>query len=64
MPTHIHDVVEHDERRSLCLWLVADAHLPDAPVATEEVVQILARDLIVQILDEQYAVGTGRKLGL
>ena len=35
-----------------------------ASVAAKEVVQIIACDLIVQILDEEYAVGAGRKLGL
>lgn len=36
--THIHDVVEHYERRSFCFWLVPDAYLPDASVAAEKVV--------------------------
>ena len=62
--TYIHDVVEYYERGSLCLGLVPDAYLPDAPVTPEKVVQVLACNLIIQVLDEKYAVGPGRQLGL
>ena len=58
--TYIHDVVEYYKRGSLCLGLVPDAYLPDAPVTPEKVVQVLACNLIVQVLDEEYAVGPGR----
>ena len=61
---YVHDVVEYYERCPFCLWFVPDAYLSDAAVAAEKVIQVLARDLIVQILDEEYAVGAGWQLGL
>lgn len=63
-PTYVHHVVKHYKRRSLCLRLIPDAYLPYAPVATEEVVQVFARDLVVQILDEEDAVGARWQFGL
>lgn len=62
--THVHHVVKHDESCPTRLLFVADADLANATVAAKEVVQVFAGDLVVQILDEQDAVRTWRKLGL
>ena len=60
LKTYIHDVVEHYERRPFCFGLIPDAYLSDAPIAAEKIIQVVTRDLIVQILDEENAVGAGR----
>jgi hypothetical protein len=60
--THVHDVVKHDERRALRLGLVPEPDLADGAVPPKEVVQVLARDRVVQVLHEQYAVRARRQV--
>ena len=55
---HIHDIVIYNKCGSFRLWFVSDANLPDATIAPEEVVQVVASDLVVQVLDKQDAVCT------
>jgi hypothetical protein len=62
--TYIVDIFEHDKRRPLRLWLVPYAYLPYAAVASEEIVQVFAGDLVVEVLDEQDAVCARWKLCL
>jgi hypothetical protein len=50
--TYIHDIVEYYERSPFCFWFDSDAYLSDASVAAS----VLARDLIVQILDAEYSM--------
>jgi len=63
-PTHIHDIVIHNKRGSFRFRLVANANLPYATIAPEEVIQVLTSDLVIQVLNKQNAVCTWRKLGL
>lgn len=61
---YIHDIVKHDKRSPFCLLLTAYPNLTDAAVAPKEVVQILAGDLVVQVLHEEDAVRAWGKLRL
>jgi hypothetical protein len=45
--THIHNIVENDERRSLGLLLISNANLADGAVPAEQVVQVFASNLVV-----------------
>ena len=58
--THVHDVVKHHECCTTGLLLVADADLPYTAIPSEQVVQILSRDLVIQVLHKQYSVGPRR----
>lgn len=61
---HVHHIVEYNKRCTLCFWFIPDTNLPNAPVATEEVIEVFASDLVVEVLDKEDAVGTWRKLCL
>ena len=50
--TYIHGIVEYYERCPFCLWFDFDAYLSDASGEAS----VLARYLIVQILDEEYSM--------
>jgi hypothetical protein len=60
--THVHNVVEDHKRGALCLLLISNANLADSAVPAEQVVQVFASNLVVQIFDEEDTVGTRRKL--
>ena len=59
--THIHHVVEDDKRSALCFLLIANAYLANAPIPSKQVVQVLACDLVVQVLDKQDPIRTRRE---
>lgn len=59
---HVHHIVKYNKRRTLCFWFIPNTNLPNAPIAAEEVIQILSSDLVVKVLDKENAVGAGRKL--
>lgn len=61
---HVHHIVKYNERCTLCFWFIPDTNLPNAPVATEEVIEVFASDLVVEVLDKEDAVGAWRKLCL
>lgn len=62
--THIHHVIIYNERGPLRLRLVAQSYLANAAVPPKEIVQVLAGNVVIQILDEQNAVGACWKLSL
>ena len=62
--THIHHVIKYNKCSTLGLLLITNTNLAYAPVPSEQVVQVLARDLVVQILDKKDPIGTRGKLGL
>lgn len=59
---HVHHIVKYNKRCTLCFWFISYTNLPNAPVAAEEVIQIFASDLVVEVLDKKNAVGARRKL--
>lgn len=62
--THIHHVVKDDECSPLCFRLTTNPNLANAPIPSEQVVEILACDLVIQVLDEQDPVCAGWQFGL
>lgn len=62
--SHIHNIIKHDESSSFCLLFVPYPYLTDATIPSKEVIQVVSRDLVVQILDEQDAVGAWGKFCL
>ena len=54
--THVHDVVKNNECCTLCFLLIPYPDLPNAPVASEQIVEVFAGDLVVQILDEEDSI--------
>ena len=62
--THIHHVIEHNERGPLCFLLITDPNLANTPVPSEQVVQVFACNLVVQVLDEEYPVRAWGQFGL
>ena len=62
--THVHDIVKHHKRCAFCLLLIAYPDLTYATVSSKQVVQVLAGDLVVQVLDEEDAVRAWGKLWL
>ncbi len=64
MNTHVHHVIENNKRSPLCLLLITNTNLANAPVPSEQVVQVLAGDLVVQVLHKEYPVRAGRQFRL
>ena len=64
MQPYIHDVLENNESSAFGFWLIPYSQLTYASISSEQFVQVVPRDLIVQILDKKNPVGTRRKLGL
>jgi hypothetical protein len=62
--TYVHHVVKHNKSCTLCLLLISYPNLTYAAITSKQVVQILASDLVIQILDKQYSVGAWRKFCL
>ena len=62
--TYIHHILKYYERGTLRLLLVSDSYLSYAAIAPKEIVEVLSRNLIVQVLDEKNTVRTRGKLGL
>jgi len=59
---HIHHIVKYNKCCTFSFWFISDTNLPNAPVAAEEVIQIFASDLVVEVLDKKNTVGAGWKL--
>ena len=64
MRTYIHNIVKHHKCGAPRLLLVSNTNLADAAVPAKEVIQVLARNLVVEILDKEDPVGPWRQLGL
>ena len=50
--THIHYIVENDKGGALCLGFITKSYLTNAAVPPEELVEIVASDLVVEIFDK------------
>ena len=64
MQSYIHDILENNESRAFGFWLIPYSQLTYASISSEQFVQVVPGDLIVEILDKKNPVGTRRKLGL
>ena len=62
--THIHDILKHNKRSAFCLLLVAYPYLTYAAITPKQVVEIVSRNLIVEILYKKDPIGTWRELCL
>ncbi len=62
--THIHHVIEYNVCSPLCFLLITDPNLANTPVPSEQVIQVFACDLVVQVLDEQNPICAWRQLRL
>ena len=60
MDTDIHDIFKDYKSSTLCLWIITYSNLSDLTVATKELVQVLASDLIIEILDKKDSVSSWR----
>lgn len=59
--TYIHNIIKYHKGGSFCLLLIPYAYLPDAAIPSKEVVQVFPSDLVVQVFDEEYTIGTWRQ---
>lgn len=59
---YIHHVVKYNKRSTFSFWFISDTNLPNAAVAAEEVIQVFASDLVVEVLDKKNTIGAGWKL--
>lgn len=64
MKTYIHNVVEDNKCGPPCLLFVTDTDLAYATITAEEIIQVLSRYRVVQILDKEYTVGARWQFGL
>ena len=64
MGSYIHDIVKDYKGSTSGLLLIANTNLTYAAISSKQVVQVLAGDLVVQVLDEEDAVCARRQLRL
>lgn len=62
--THVHHVVKDDKCGALCLGFIPQAYLTNGAVPPEELVEIIASDLVVEVFDKQDPVCAWRQLRL
>lgn len=62
--TYVHHVIKYNESCASSLLFRPNADLTNTAISPKQVVQIFARDLVVEILDEEYPICTWRQFCL
>lgn len=62
--TYVHYIVENDKCGAFRLLFISYSYLAYAAITPKEVVQIFPSNLVVQILDKKYSIGTWGQFGL
>ena len=62
--THVHYIVKDDKCCTLCLGFISQTYLTNTAVPSEKLVEVVASDLIIEILYKQDPICTWRELRL
>jgi hypothetical protein len=61
---HVHNVLEYDEGSPLGFGLIAYSYLTNAAISSEQVIQVVSGNLVIQVFHKQDPVSARWEFGL